>query len=60
MEEHINALELICRICGQITPSAKNRSKLAKYKTELLAVYNLDIDEDQVDIHPSFLCNKCR
>ncbi|XP_038062313.1 uncharacterized protein LOC119732779 [Patiria miniata] len=60
MEGHINALAMMCRICGQIITSAKNKSSSAKYKTQLLAVYNLNLDEEQGGIHPPSVCNKCR
>ncbi|XP_022085107.1 V(D)J recombination-activating protein 1-like isoform X2 [Acanthaster planci] len=60
MEEHISALGMMCRICGQVITSSKNRSSLARYRTELLAVYKLNLDEEQEGIHPSIVCNKCR
>ena len=65
MEQHQEALEKLCRICGQRCvkwPKSKiNYKGLNKFthRTKIKITFNIDVDNDVDVIHPSGICLAC-
>ena len=60
---HQRQLENCCRICGQLAVK-KGASKRTLYickgsEQKLKSVFHVQIEEDQLDVHPQYFCNTC-
>ena len=60
-EGHTTDLSECCRICGTIK-RRKERAfhPAAAFENEILSIYEIDIANDNKDIHPHKICNSCR
>ena len=62
MEKHREMLLKLCRLCGQKIALDEHYTsvKLAlDYKEIIKLGYNIDLNEDHPEIHPTYLCHKC-
>lgn len=58
--EHELKLNSLCRLCGVKIPiNSKSHSK-ENFKSAITSLYNIDIDSDSLNIHPSKICTPCR
>ena len=63
MEEHQNKLNGICRLCRKAIKLGQryvNKKVKDSYKTEILRLFNYDIENDVAAIHPKYICDNCR
>jgi len=59
MEEHRNRLQKLCHICGKNIPRGGKCWEKRKKKELILPYYDINIEEDNDDIHPPTICNRC-
>lgn len=64
MDEHHNALDTLCRVCGTRCvrwPESQKKHGLDKfnYTDRLQKTYHININNDIQDIHPSYICTSC-
>ena len=61
MDEHIQYLNTLCRLCGTNLPrtgvSAANKES---FKSELWMKFRIYVDLDSREIHPSSICSGCK
>ena len=61
LQFHKSQLKLFCRICG--VPRAVNNDRepvlVNIYVDEIMDIWNVNILEDDVDIHPTNICRAC-
>ena len=62
MRNHERFLEDTCRTCGvAITSGSKTKTKyVTSHLREILAVFNYDIKNCDILIHPKYVCETCR
>ena len=63
MEEHQDKLNGICRLCRkdiELGQGYVNKKVKDSYKTEILRLFNYDIDSDVAAMHPKYICNNCK
>lgn len=58
MEQHIDCLKKLCRVCGDILTTQRVTYK-CQQKRDLLLAVNINISEDNTEIHPPTFCNRC-
>ena len=59
---HLKKLSERCRVCGTKIKLSKGykEPKATRFdKNELQLMFGINIEEDQTEIHPTNLCNKC-
>ena len=62
MEEHQNKLNGICRLCKKAIKLGQryvNKTVEDSCKTEILRLFNYDIENDAAAIHPKYICDNC-
>ena len=61
MDEHIQYLETLCRLCVTNLPrtgvSAANKES---FESELWMKFRINVDLDSREIHPSLICSGCK
>ena len=60
---HILALQQLCRVCGDKVKPAKKRHTVYSCKNhpiDLLNTFDIDVQQDQVSIHPQYFCQACK
>ena len=72
MEHHLHMLKFFCHLCGSSVPANKQKdpkklrnigwkNKTVKdVKDALLEHYNIDVDEDNKQVHPPKICSRCK
>ena len=60
MEVHRARLEALCRICGQKIKDHKRKVAASKLTTEVNRIWQVSVLVDSPNVHPSFVCVKCR
>ena len=61
MEEHIQYLETVCRLCGKnLTRSKASVAKKETLKVELWKKFQINVDLDRREIHPPSICSGCK
>ena len=65
-DEHKVSLERICRLCSTKLPnysktskSNKKPPKCEKLVSEINILYDIDLSNESIETHASFLCKKC-
>ena len=48
-----------CRICGRLFKLKQYKYQCAKFSQDLMAAYNVNIENDSPMVHPSVFCNTC-
>lgn len=61
MDGHLAALASVCRIGGQKFELCAISTKYGarKYSEAMKQLFNINVDEDDPEIHPPFVCHKC-
>lgn len=62
LDHHREILTLLCRTCGKRARSAKEKTapKLCeKYAKKISDTFNINIDDDEQDIHLKHICHPC-
>ena len=64
LEYHKNCLDNLCRLCADRAQTYKEKSSkpaklCAQYTENIKATFDIDIIDDDVNIHPTKLCTKC-
>ena len=62
MESHQVKLSLLCRICSEkvkLTRGYAEAKHLSSFKEIFKNAFNVDVEKDDVNIHPQTICNKC-
>ena len=65
MDKHHEYLLCMCRICGNRSQTRKeinqkhNPKYVNMYSDSIYILYGIDINDDQVGIHPDKLCTIC-
>ena len=67
LENHIQYLNRLCRICGERSFRNQTRNKYTKerhilckpYKQKILTYFRINIDKDVAGTHSNTMCNKC-
>ena len=57
--DHFQNLEKLCRLCGKVTQH-QERTKKIQFVRELYELFNIDVEKDNIYVHPSNLCQTCR
>ena len=63
MEEHQDKLNGICQLCRKAIKLGQryvNKEMKDSYETEIVRLFNYDIENDVKAIHPKYICNNCR
>ena len=61
MNEHIQYLDTLCRLCGKnLTRSKVSVAKKETFKVELSTKFQINVDLDSREIHPSSICSGCK
>ena len=58
----IHQLSIFCRVCGRRHTRAKRKEPVhdcQKHKQLLLLTFDIDVEEDRQDVHPTAFCNSC-
>lgn len=58
--EHELKLNSLCRLCGVKIPINSKSHPKENFKSAITSLYNIDIDSDSLNIHPSKICTPCR
>lgn len=58
--EHELKLNSLCRLCGVKIPINSKSHPKENYKSAIASLYNIDIDSDSLNIHPTKICTPCR
>ena len=59
--QHENALEKLCRICGEISSERNNKFfGIAEYKSDMDVAFNTKTIDDIPGVHPKQFCTKCK
>ncbi|KAI8485885.1 hypothetical protein Bbelb_364370 [Branchiostoma belcheri] len=58
MKEHKENLKTVCRVCGNKLKGWN--AKVLTFSDVIRRSYNVDVSQDLPDVHPQFVCNKCR
>lgn len=58
--EHELKLNSLCRICAVKIPINSKSHPKENYKSAIASLYNIDIDSDSLNIHPTKICTPCR
>ena len=59
MEEHISFLKTSCRLCGNQV-KGKDVADKTSFKSELWLRFQINVDVDNDEIHPSVICPACK
>ncbi|KAL9976704.1 hypothetical protein ACROYT_G014031 [Oculina patagonica] len=63
LQDHRNNLKRLCRVCGGKFKKSKEKYECSysciEHKEALAEKYQLNIEKDDRDIHPSHFCNAC-
>nr|AJO68011.1 RAG1L [Branchiostoma belcheri] len=59
MEEHKEYLKTVCRVCKLKLVKGWN-AKVLKFADVIRQTFDVDVSQDSPDVHPQFVCNKCR
>lgn len=61
MDEHIQYLETLCRLCGTNLPRSRvSVANKEAFKLELWMKFQINVDLDSREIHPSSICSGCK
>lgn len=60
MDLHQNYIEDYCRLCGGIVHSDRRRCEVSLFEAECKALWNLDVTKDSAEVHPVWVCHKCK
>ena len=61
MDEHIQYLETLCRLCGTNLPRTRvSATNKESFKSELWMKFRINVDLDSREIHPSSICTGCK
>lgn len=53
-------LEALCCICGEKTKGNERKEDVTKYADEVKQIWNVSVLVDSPNVHPRFICMKCR
>ncbi|XP_066298933.1 V(D)J recombination-activating protein 1-like [Branchiostoma lanceolatum] len=59
MEEHRQYLKTVCRVCNSRLKKGWS-AKVLTFDEVIRQSYGVDVRQDSKELHPEFLCNKCR
>ena len=59
--DHSRALDKLCRVCGKaIMPkSAKVKHLCSEHTSQLMTVFNINVEHDNASMHPKHFCHPC-
>lgn len=60
IQDHAKKLLKICRICGRNLDKNRLCKNVSHFKDILLQHFNVDVESDKQDIHPTKICECCR
>ena len=60
MDEHISFLKTSCRLCGNQVKGKSDVADKQSFKLELWLRFQINVDVDNDEIHPSVLCPACK
>ena len=59
MDQHKNILKSLCRICGEKISRKSKTWKKERKESDVRACYDVNIHNDDDNIHPQHICNQC-
>ena len=62
-DQHLTALQLLCRVCGEKVKPAKKRRNVyncINHSTDLRTTFGIDVLQDKPTIHPTHFCHSCK
>ena len=65
MDDHLNNLSTLCRVCGNKVQEFKKKNlkkplkKSSTYAAKIKVKFNIDVTSDEVQRHPPFFCHLC-
>ena len=64
LEIHIKTLDELCRTCGRLNLTAKQKQSYEKPRLcdsliDILLIYGIDISKDFENTHSKFICVNC-
>lgn len=60
MDEHISFLKTSCRLCGNQVKGKSDVADKQSFKLELWLRFQINVDVDSDEIHPSVICPACK
>ena len=60
MDEHISFLKTSCRLCGNQVKGKSDVADKQSFKLELWLRFQINVDVDNDEIHPSVICPACK
>lgn len=60
MEEHLSFLKTSCRLCGNLVKGKSDVADKQSFKSELWLRFQINVDVDNDEIHPSVICPACK
>ena len=60
MDSHLSFLRTACRLCGKVLSRKADFADKSLFKNELLKHFEINIEEDLKQIHPSGICSGCK
>ena len=60
MEKHSERLQALCRICGKKINDHTRKIEASRLATEVSQIWQVSVLLDSPNVHPSFVCVKCR
>ena len=60
MDSHLSFLRTACRLCGKVLSRKADFADKSLFKNELLKHFEINIEEDLEQIHPSGICSGCK
>ena len=59
MDEHVSFLKTSCRLCGNKVKGKSGVADKKSFKLELWSRFQINVDVDNDEIHPSLICPAC-
>ena len=60
MEEHTQQLDVFCQSCGEQINAKDRKEDVAKCADEIKQIWEVSVVVDSLNVHPRFICMKCR
>ena len=60
VDSHRKYINDRCRICAGQVDIDKRRCEVSLFKEECKALWNVELKEDSAEIHPVWICHKCK
>ena len=60
MDQHIYFLKTSCRLCGNQVKGKSDVADKQSFKLELWLRFQINVDVDNDEIHPSVICPACK